>query len=137
MTDYQLSDYESCASQLTLVETLRQTTDKNRKEILQAIKDHLDKIDWGHYFYMIREDLLKSARSGMDTSKSIVNAPQEFDFGGYHIGSKNWNSRDVYRENFRNRLMNILKASGFEKIKTLIDDGDNQYRFKIIFDVSW
>ena len=127
---------DSQSSKLTLAEILRQTTNAKRKEIHQTIKDHLDMLDWNYYFDNIKQDLLKSAEQGMDIGKSIVSAPQEFNFAVYWH-NEHWNSRDAYRESFRDRLLNILKASGFETINTFIHDGENQYRFEIIFEVSW
>ena len=129
-------DSQSPTPQLTLAETLRQTSDKKRKEIHQAIDDHLDRTDWDYYFNNIKQDLVKSAQNGMDIGKSIVDARQEFDFVENYCHN-HWNPRDAYRENFRDRLLNTLNASGFETINTYIQDGDNQYRFLIIIEVTW
>ena len=131
-----MTDSQSSTSELTLAEILRQTTDAKRKEIHQAIKDHLDRVDWNYYFDNIKQDLEKSAQNGMVIGKSIVDARQEFDFADYRQ-SQHWNPCDAYRKNFRDRLLNILNASGFETINAYIRDGANQYRFEIIIEVSW
>lgn len=122
----------------TLAERLRQTTDEKRQQILNEIETHLDNTDYKHYLQKIEADLWGSAQNGMDIGKSILDIRQEFNFVDEYWQSQHWNSRDAYRESFRDRLLPLIRDDlGFENINIEIREGVNQWNFRLVVEVSW
>lgn len=122
----------------TLAERLRQTTDEKRQQILNEIKTHLDNTDCKHYLKKIEADLWGNAQNGMDIGKSILDMHQEFNLVEDYWQTQHWNSRDAYRESFRDHLLSLIREDlGFENINIEIREGVNQRKFRLVVEVSW